>query len=239
MSPGGPTPDRPLTESLMSTRLKFLTSTVGTKILIAVTGLALFLFLCGHLAGNLLLFAGPEAFNGYSHKLISNPFIYVVEAGLVAIFLLHVFNAVTNWWSNRGARTTGYQVKEWAGHTSRKSVASTTMIVTGVATFVFVVLHLKTFKYGPWYETPEGIRDLYTLTIEIFRSPLYVAGYVVCMGLIFLHLRHGLSSTMQTLGVNHPRYNRYILMAGTLLAVVIGLGFAIIPVAIFFGGGRS
>lgn len=223
----------------MSTRLKFLTSTVGTKILIAATGLALFLFLCGHLAGNLLLFAGPDAFNHYSHALISNPLIYAVEAGLVGIFLLHVFNAVTNWWSNRGARTTRYEMKEWAGHTSRKSLASTTMIVTGVVTFVFVVLHLKTFKYGPWYETPDGMRDLYTLTIEIFRSPLYVAGYVVCMGLIFLHLRHGLASTMQTLGVNHPRYNRYILMAGTWLAVIIGLGFAIIPVAIYFGGGRS
>jgi len=65
----------------MSTRVSFFSSTVGTKILIAITGLSLFLFLVGHLAGNLLLFAGPEAFNGYSHTLISNPFIYLVEGG--------------------------------------------------------------------------------------------------------------------------------------------------------------
>jgi len=108
----------------MSTRVSFFSSTVGTKVLIAVTGLALFLFLVGHLVGNLLLFAGPEAFNGYSHKLISNPFIYVVEGGLAAIFLLHVFKTVTNWARNRGARPTGYVEKKWAGYTSRKSVAS-------------------------------------------------------------------------------------------------------------------
>ena len=231
----------------MSTRLKFLTSTVGTKILIAVTGLSLFLFLVAHLAGNLLLFAGPEKFNAYSHALISNPLIYVVEAGLVAIFLLHVFNAVTNWWSNRGARPEAYEVKKWAGHTSRKGVASTTMIVTGTVTLAFVVLHLITFKYGPGeaegyvFRTAMGpeIRDLKRLTLEVFQNPVYVAGYVVCMALLFLHLRHGLSSALQTLGVNHPRHNRYILAAGTVLAVILGFGFAIIPVVVYFGGGRS
>jgi len=231
----------------MSTRLKFLTSTVGTKILIAVTGLSLFLFLVAHLAGNLLLFAGPEKFNAYSHALISNPLIYVVEAGLVAIFLLHVFNAVTNWWSNRGARPEAYEVKKWAGHTSRKGVASTTMIVTGTVTLAFVVLHLITFKYGPGeaegyvFRTAMGpeIRDLKRLTLEVFQNPVYVAGYVVCMALLFLHLRHGLSSALQTLGVNHPRYNRYILAVGTVLAVILGFGFAIIPVVVYFGGGRS
>jgi len=177
----------------MSTRVSFFSSTVGTKVLIAITGLSLFLFLVGHLTGNLLLFAGPAAFNGYSHKLISNPLIYVVEAGLVAIFLLHVFKAVTNWARNRGARPAGYAEKKWAGHTSRKSVASATMIYTGVVTFAFVVFHLVTFKYGPWYTTmgKEGeVRDLHRLTVEVFQSPLMVGFYVACMILIFLHLRH-------------------------------------------------
>jgi len=231
----------------MSTRLKFLTSTVGTKILIAVTGLSLFLFLVAHLAGNLLLFAGPEKFNAYSHALISNPLVYVAEAGLVAIFLLHVFNAVTNWWSNRGARPEAYEVKKWAGHTSRKGVASTTMIVTGAVTLVFVVLHLITFKYGPGeaegyvFRTAMGteIRDLKRLTLEVFQDPVYVAGYVVCMTLLFLHLRHGLSSALQTLGLNHPRYDKYILAVGTLLAVILGFGFAIISVVVVFVEGRS
>jgi succinate dehydrogenase / fumarate reductase cytochrome b subunit len=221
----------------MSTRVSFFSSTVGTKILIAITGLALFLFLVGHLTGNMLLFVGPEAFNAYSHALISNPLIYVVEAGLVAIFLLHVFKAVTNWARNRGARPAGYAEKKWAGHTSRKSVASSTMIYTGVVTFAFVVFHLVTFKYGPWYTTmgKEGeVRDLYRLTVEVFQSPVMVVFYVASMILIFLHLRHGLSSALQSLGVNHPRYNGAITKAGIALAILIGGGFATIPLAIFF-----
>jgi succinate dehydrogenase / fumarate reductase cytochrome b subunit len=215
---------------------------VGTKILIALTGLALFGFLVAHLAGNLLILAGPVAFNEYSHKLISNPLIYVAEAGLAAIFVLHVFKALTNWAGNRSARPVGYVEKDWAGHTSRKSWASTTMIVTGVVTFVFVILHLKTFKFGAWYEaaSPHGpVRDLYRLTFEIFSNPVYVVFYVVCMGLIFMHLRHGIASAMQSLGVNHPRFDRLVMRAGLFLAVVIGGGFAIIPIYVFIVGGRS
>lgn len=225
----------------MSTRVRFFSSSVGTKILIAVTGLGLFGFLVLHLAGNLLALIGPEAFNHYSHALISNPLIYVAEAGLAAVFGLHVFKAATNWFANREARPVGYQLKRWARHTSRKSVASTTMIVTGAVTFVFVVLHLWTFKFGPWYPSAAdpAVRDLYRLLMEVFQSPAYVLFYVICMVLILLHLQHGIASALQSLGVNHPRYNRAILTAGTLLAVVIGAGFAFIPIWAFIVGGRS
>jgi succinate dehydrogenase / fumarate reductase cytochrome b subunit len=226
----------------MSTRPGFFSSSVGTKILIALAGLALFGFLIAHLAGNLLILAGPAAFNRYSHKLISNPLIYVAEAGLAAIFVLHVFKTVTNWAANRTARPRGYVEKQWAGHTSRKTWSSTTMIVTGAVTFVFVILHLKTFKFGAWYETasPEGsVRDLYRLTFEVFSSPAYVAFYVVCMILVFMHLRHGIASAMQSLGVNHPRYDRLIVRAAVVLALAIGGGFAIIPIYVFLAGGRS
>jgi succinate dehydrogenase / fumarate reductase cytochrome b subunit len=226
----------------MFTRLRFFSSSVGTKILIACTGLALFLFLVAHMIGNLLLFVGQETFNGYSHTLISNPLIYVAEAGLVILFVLHVFKAVTNWASNLSARPAGYVVKKNAGHTSRKNLSSTWMIVTGSVTFVFVVLHLMTFKYGPWYEVDhDGVvmRDLYKLTIEVFQDPIYAVGYVVCMGLLFMHLQHGLSSAMQTLGVNHPKYNRGILRAGVLFAIIIGTGFALVPIVVFLTGGRS
>lgn len=225
----------------MSNRLRFVSSSVGTKILIAFTGLALFLFLIAHLAGNLLAIVGADAFNEYSHKLISNPLIYLAEGGLAAIFILHVFKAVTNWASNRSARPTAYQQKKWAGRSSRKSVASTTMIVSGAITFVFVVLHLKTFKYGPWYTVTDqpDTRDLFRLLIEVFQNPAYVVFYVLCMGLIFLHLRHGLSSALQSLGVNHPRYDRVILATGTIIALLIGGGFALIPVWAYLVGGRS
>jgi succinate dehydrogenase / fumarate reductase cytochrome b subunit len=220
----------------MPSRVSSISSTVGTKVLIAITGLAMFVFLIGHRDGNLLLLVGPEAFNGYSHKLISNPAIYVVEAGLAAILVLHVFKAVLNWAANRSARPGAYQKKAWAGHTSRKTVASSTMIYTGAFIFVFLVLHLKTFKFGPWYETIQDgliVRDLHRLTVEVFQSPAYVGFYAIGMGLVFLHLRHGVSSAFQSLGVNHPRYNRLILAGGFGVAMLLGLGFAFIPIWAF------
>ena len=149
----------------MRTRQAFSTS-VGTKLLLALTGLALVGFLVAHLAGNLLLFFGPEKFNGYSHALISNPLVIPAELGLVAIFLLHAIKAVLNVVSNRAARRVGYETKRWAGGPSRKSWASTSMIVTGLLTLLFVPLHLITFKYGPTYVGAEaGVRDLYRLVI--------------------------------------------------------------------------
>jgi len=220
--------------------VSFFSSSIGTKILIALTGLALFAFLVVHLAGNLLAFAGPEAFNEYSHKLVSNPLVYVAEAGLAVLFVLHVFKTSLNWAANRAARPVGYERRRWAGRTSRKSLASTSMIVTGAVTFVFVILHLKTFKFGPWYLVGgSDVRDLYRLLIEVFQDPITVVFYVVAMALIGLHLRHGLSSALQSLGIEHPRYARLILNVGTAVAILIGVGFALIPVWAYVVGGRS
>ena len=173
--------------------LRALDSTVGTKILLGLTGLALVGFLVFHLAGNLLVFFGPSAYNEHAHALISNPLVIPAEIGLAAIFLLHAIKAVLNFIRNRAARPRGYAGgKKWAGGPSRKTVSSTTMIVTGVVTFGFVLLHLKTFKYGPYYDSPEpGVRDLYRLMVEVFDSPGYVVFYVICMVLVGMLLaRH-------------------------------------------------
>jgi succinate dehydrogenase / fumarate reductase, cytochrome b subunit len=155
------------------------------------------------------------------------------------VFVLHVFKAVTNWAANRRARPGDYQVKKNAGHTSRKGLSSTTMIVSGTLTFIFVVLHLNTFKFGAWYETASGVRDLHRLMIEVFSNPVYVGGYVVSMVLIGMHLRHGIASAFQSLGVSHPRYTPGLVKLGTAVALLIGGGFAIIPVLVFLLGGRS
>ncbi|MPY89867.1 MAG: cytochrome B subunit [Luteitalea sp.] len=219
--------------------MKFLSSSVGTKVLIAVTGLAFFLFLILHLAGNLLIFVGPEAFNSYSHKLVSNPLLLVAEAGLAAIFLLHVVKAVVNFTANRHARPVGYAMKRWARHTSRKSLASTTMIVSGTIIFGFLILHLITFKFGTYYEDPtHHYRDLHRLVLEKFSHPGLVGFYVLCMTIIGLHLRHGLASAFQSLGIEHPQYNRLIRLGGVVLALLIAAGFAAIPIWVYFVGTR-
>src|SRR5687767_4901850 len=174
----------------MSSLLRFLSSSVGTKILVALTGLGFAAFLVTHLAANLLVLVDAGAYNSYSHKLISNPLIYVAEAGLVALFLTHAFKAVFVTLRNRDARGRGYEMKKRAGRASRKSWASTTMIVTGLWLLLFVVIHLKTFKFGPWYETPDGMRDLSRLVHEVYAEPLHVIFYLLSMLVVGLHLSH-------------------------------------------------
>jgi succinate dehydrogenase / fumarate reductase cytochrome b subunit len=222
----------------MTPRWKPLSSSVGEKFLIAVTGLALFLYLVLHLAGNSLLFLGPTQFNGYAHLLISNPLIIPVEIGLAAIFVIHVWKTVVMWWRNRQARPAAYAQKKWAGYPSRKSLASTTMIYTGLFTVLFVVLHVWNFKYGPTGEI-EGQRDLFGLVVRFFRNPLNVAFYEVALVLLGFHLWHGFSSAFESLGGDEPRYTPRVLLAGKVLALIIAGGFVIIPVWVFFSGGRS
>lgn len=221
----------------MSSRV--LSSSIGTKFLIALSGLALLVFLILHLSGNLLFIAGPAAFNEYSHRLVSNPLVYAAEAGLLLVFLVHVYKTIRMFIDNKAARPVRYVRKEWADRTSRKSVASSTMIATGVVTFAFVVLHLRTFKFGAWYNTSDGIRDLYRLQVEVFSKPFYVGFYMLCMALIGFHLWHGVSSAMQSLGVDHPRYTPRILWIGRALAVLIAGGFFVLPLYTYLLGARS
>jgi succinate dehydrogenase / fumarate reductase cytochrome b subunit len=209
-------------------------TSVGTKILIALTGLALFGFLIIHLAGNLLALLSPDAFNAYSHKLISNPLIYLAEAGLAGLFVIHIWKAVMNYRHNRAARPTGYGMKRPAGHTSRKTLSSTSMIVSGTMILVFLVLHLKTFKFGPYYDAAEpGVRDLYRLVLEVFHKPGYVIWYVAAMVLVGMHLRHGIASALQSLGAMPAGLTRTFLAAGAIIAVLIAGGFAIIPIWVY------
>ena len=217
----------------MSPRRVF-SSSVGTKLLIGATGLLLFGYLILHLAGNLLIFAGQETFNHYSHALISNPLIVPIELVLALIFVVHIYKAVVMWTKNQAARPVGYEQKSWAGYTSRKSVASTTMIWTGLATLVFVVIHVAQIKYGTWYEIGEPpVRDLYRTEVEVFSSPLWVAIYVAGMALVGFHLRHGIASAFQSSGASHPVYTKRLVVIGTVIAILIGAGFAISPMWVY------
>lgn len=218
--------------------IRALSSPVGTKLLIGLTGLFLFIFLVTHLAGNLLFLLGPEAFNRYAHSLTSNPLILVAEAGLLAIFALHVLKATLNFLSNQSARPVRYRTRQWVrskNPASRKSLASTSMIATGLVMLLFVITHLATFKFGPVYPAAgdAGVRDLYRLQVEIFSSFGYVAFYMVCMSIIFLHLWHGLGSAAQSLGLEHSAWMARAWTAGQVLAGVIAGGFFILPLYTF------
>lgn len=221
---------------MTSSRLRTFSSSVGTKLLVGITGIFLFLYLILHIVGNLMVFLGPDTFNGYSDFLLSNPLIYPIELGLVLIFLVHVYKAVAMTVANRKARPVAYAQKKYAGPPSRKTLASATMIFSGLWLLLFILIHVRTFKFGTEYETVDGIRDLYRLEMENFGDPLTVAFYVVSMLVVGSHLWHGVASSFQSLGIDSPTWTPRILAAGKIAAVVIAGGFIAIAIWAFAQG---
>lgn len=216
----------------------YVNSSVGKKQLMAITGLLLSLFTLTHMAGNLLLLVGPEAYNRYGHALVSNPAIYVAELGLVVFFLLHIYCGIRVTIENRSARPQRYFI-EPSGTKGGASAAARTMILSGMLLLVFTVLHLWKFKYGSYYEVEYGgvvMRDLYRLVSTAFLDPLYVSWYVFSMVVLGLHLSHGISSSFQTLGISSPGINCPIRCGGTVLAWVIAVGFSVAPVYFYLKG---
>src|SRR6266566_9525059 len=150
----------------MSSRTGVFSSSVGTKIVIGLTGMALVLYLVVHIAGNALVFFGPTVFNQYSHMLLSNPLVPLIEIGLVMIFALHLYKTVRMFIANQQARPVAYVQKKYAGSPSRKTVASSTMIVSGLWLLVFLVIHVKAFRFDPVHPLTGGGRDLYRQEFE-------------------------------------------------------------------------
>jgi len=223
----------------MASRTHLLSSVLTTKLIIGVTGLLLFLYLILHIAGNLMVFLGQDVFNRYSYALISNPLVVPVEIGLLVVFLIHLVKAIRMTLGNRAARPAPYAVKKMAGGASQKSLASSTMIVTGLALLVFIPIHVRMFKYGPEY--PYGttsMRDLYRVEVENFSSPGWVAFYVVAMIVVGFHLWHGVASSFQSLGLSGPRFTPFVRKTGKVFAVLIAGGFIAISVWVFLYGVR-
>lgn len=219
-------------------------SSVGKKVLMAVTGLSWIGFVTMHLLGNLTLFVGADTFNLYSHKLISlGPLLWVAEAGLVIILLTHIVSGLSVTLENWRGRTSRYAVAANAGGASYKTFSSRTMIYTGSLILLFIVIHVWMFKYGPEYKTTihgTEVRDLYRLIAECFQQPLIVVFYVVSMIFLGLHLRHGFWSAFQTLGLWHKKWTPVVYAVGTFYAILFSLGFIILPVWVYFavGGGK-
>ncbi len=199
-------------------------TSIGKKLGMALTGLVLYSFLIGHLAGNLQLFAGDggTAFNAYAEFMISNPMLVPTEFILLGVLVAHVWFAVSLSRSARRARPQGYAVQQTVGG---RSLASRTMIWSGLTILIFLVVHIRTFKFG---ETSEG--GLFDLVAATFQQPLWAAGYLFVMTVLGFHLWHAMHSAFQTLGW-HARtgWRR----ASILMSILIAGGFAAIPVYFF------
>lgn len=225
----------------MTSWKKALTSSVGKKFVTGITGLALVAFVIVHLIGNLLLYLGPDAFNSYAyfleHRLVHGWAVYVAEAGLILFFAAHIGAGVSVWRSKRRARPQEYFQSGHAGGASKKSFASRTMLISGLVILVFVVLHVRMFKFGPaemvWVDGVE-MRDLYEVVVRAFKVWWIAFAYMAVMALLGLHLRHGIWSAFQSIGATNPRYLPVIHAGGIVLAVLLGAGFLFLPFCIFF-----
>jgi len=217
---------------------KFLSGTLGKKVIMALTGLFLISFLVIHLIGNLQLLHddGGRAFNIYARFMTTNPLIKTISYLLYTSILVHALWALILTRQNVKARGVGYSV-------SNKSSAWTSrnMGILGTFILIFIVIHMRQF----WAEMHWGgiamatydgeeVKDLYKIVAFAFAQPGYVWLYVICMVAMAFHLWHGFSSAFQTLGLNHLKYNGVIEFVGRVIAIVIPAAFAWIPIKMFF-----
>ena len=209
-------------------------TSVDKKLWVALTGIGLSGFVLMHMSGNLLLLAGPELFNKYGHAMISNPLLIPAEIGLVAIFLVHVYLAITLNLKNRAAR--GVCPSERASCAKAARFGSKYMVLTGLLVFVFVILHLRDFKYGAHYTvTYDGVemRDLYRIVHHEFHETGEVGLYVFAMLVLFVHLAHGVSAVFQSLGLGSVK-NCCLKKIGWGFALLVAGGFILQPLYIYF-----
>ena len=210
-----------------------LSSTIGLKIVMAVTGVILVGFILGHMAGNLLLYRGPEAINAYGRELrelLHGSAIWIARGTLLAAVLLHIWSAWALTLKNRQARPVAY--KEWKAQDS--TYASRTMRVSGLIILFFVIYHLMHLTIGNAHPSfVEG--DVYHNVVAGFHVWPASLFYIVAMVLLGFHLNHGVWSMFHTLGVSHPRYRALARGFAAVFSFVIVLGNVSFPLAVLFG----
>ena len=219
---------------------RLFTSTLGRKFIMAVTGGALFLFVVGHMVGNLQFFLGADAINRYAHFLQSNlELLWPARIGLLAMVALHVWSAISLSRENKAARPVPYA--DW--QPNKASYASRTMMMSGLIVAAFIVYHLLHYTVmvreinmsGQDFHTlvdAEGRHDIYTMMVIGFSQPLVSLFYVIAVGLLCLHLSHGVSAMFQSLGLKNHVYAPFIDKGSKLAALALFLGYVAIPISV-------
>ncbi|MFP3869844.1 MAG: succinate dehydrogenase cytochrome b subunit [Syntrophobacteria bacterium] len=212
----------------MNWALRTLGTSIGKKQVMAVTGILFLLFLAVHLAGNLTIYWGPPAFNSYSEHLHAlGPLLTAAEVGLVLCALIHIFTAIILFVENRKARPIKYAVDKSGG--GGRTISSRTMPYTGLLILIFVAVHLSTVSR---FFVERAETTIFEVITRVFSSPVYIAFYTTAMVIVAFHVRHGLWSAFQTVGANHPKYMPLVEKASIVFAVVVGVGFGTLPIAI-------
>lgn len=214
-----------------------ISSSLGKKYLMALSGLFLVIYLVVHLFGNSFLYAGKDAFNTYVSTLTESnlePIIRVIEIILLLGFLIHIYDGVKLTIDNWRARPNRYAVKP---ADPQSTLASRTMWMTASIVFFFLVVHIQQFWYTYHYGKVPGV-TMYDIVVATFRDPLYSVIYLISVLLLGFHLYHGFQSAFQSLGLNHVKYRPLIVIFGRIYAIVIAVGFATFPIYFYFMGGK-
>jgi succinate dehydrogenase / fumarate reductase cytochrome b subunit len=209
----------------------FYQTTLGKKVVMAVTGVMLFGFLLAHMAGNLQFFLGPEKLNTYAENLRHIlPVLWALRIGLLVAVILHIASSISLVRTQRLARPIGYARKQNVG----SNYASRTMYWSGPIVLAFIIYHLLHFTLGTVHPS---FRDLkpYENVVVGFSNPVVAISYIVAMALLGMHLYHGLWSMFQTLGAAHPRYTPKLKAFAKVFTVIIVLGFISVPIAVLAG----
>jgi succinate dehydrogenase / fumarate reductase cytochrome b subunit len=204
-----------------------LSTSVGKKQLMAVTGIMFLLFLTVHLIGNLTIYGGATTFNAYSEHLHAlGVLLTVSELGLLLVALIHIFTGLTLFLENRKARPVRYAVDKSGGGRTWSSV---TMPYTGLLILLFIGLHLATVSR---FVMDKAGRSSFQVLTEVFSHTGLAALYLGAMLVVALHVRHGLWSAFQTVGANHPKYMPCIQRLSIIFAILVGVGFGSLPIII-------
>lgn len=220
--------------------LQFFTSSIGQKLIMSLTGLFLILFLTVHLIGNLSLLKsdGGVAFNLYSDFMGHNPLIQIISKGNFFFIFLHAIQGIVLYFKNKGAKGSKY-----AGKAKDKTTwASKNMALLGLLLLAFILMHLGHFyvRFKFFNDMPmvnvdgADMLNSYQTVSEVFASPLWLICYLIGLIALALHLKHGFASAFQTLGLNHKKYTPIIKALGTGYSILIPIGFAIIPLYMYF-----
>ena len=231
---------------MIASLLAFYQSSIGKKILVALTGLVLVVFLLGHLIGNLLIFAGPHAINEYGHMLhtaLHGAGVWIARAGIFGSMILHVVLTIQLTKANRAARKACYGKKEF----QEASKSSRTMIWSGLTILAFFIYHILhyTARVGNQYNNPalytydldgEKVHNVYKMVIDGFSWAPASIFYLIAMALLCSHLSHGVSSLFQTLGLNTEKTAPLFKKLGWAYALLIFAGNATIVLSIWLFG---
>lgn len=213
-----------------------LSTSIGKKVVMALSGAALVGFLAAHLAGNLTIYADQDgrAFDNYAAILEANPLLPVAEIGLAVLFAVHVFFAVRISMENRRARASRYAVTTGKG---KKTLASTSMIWTGLVVLGFLFVHLWDFRISKELDgAPESLAAMVRARLS---SGVGATIYLVGIAVLGVHLSHGIRSAFQSIGVRHPAFDGFLTRLGWVLTFVFVAGFASFPLYFLFAGGKA